>query len=519
VAIKRLHPSVSADQRCVQMLIDEARITAQLMHANICQVIDLGVVEGDYFIAMEYVPGMELAALRRRCIEAKIDFPVDAALFIVSEVLAGLDYAHRRTGPDGKPSGLVHRDISPQNILISHEGEVKIIDFGIAKARNRLVQTTAGMIKGKYQYMSPEQALGRPLDRRTDIYSAGTVLYELLRGRTPLAGLDHSEMVRRIVEPRYEPLRRLRRDVPRALDRIIQRALERKPDRRYGSAQAFSAALADVLQTNRRYGGPELAAFVRSVCPSDASPARRPMTLETQPTADTPFWEATVTDRDEPLFHDTAPGPPPRDLTRTLAGARLDLSRRVTRRADPLPPVGLALEQVTRTALDPEPPSLPPPLASLADDVEFRSVVFGWRRLALPLVGIALLGAVLVLTNLVSSHAEERTRAPGVRPARAGPVVNPLPAAAREVPRRPRARRPASPPPEPEPRKGTLQVTSVHHGVVFIEGKEMGHAPVLTLQLPEGRHRVDVYFPDLESSTSDWVTINAARPSTLHLRP
>ena len=155
VVIKRLHPRFNEDAEFVQMLIDEARLTAQLNHSNICQVLDLGSVGGSYYIAMEYVAGEDLRTLHDHFRRQKECIPVDCAVFIVSEVLAGLDYAHRKEGSDGRSLGVIHRDVSPHNVLISYEGEVKVIDFGIAKARSRLIQTQAGVIKGKFRYMSP----------------------------------------------------------------------------------------------------------------------------------------------------------------------------------------------------------------------------------------------------------------------------------------------------------------------------------------------------------------------------
>jgi serine/threonine protein kinase len=266
VVIKRLHPRLSEDSDFVQMLIDEARITAQLTHGNICQVLDLGSVDGSYYIAMEFVSGEDVRTLQDHCIRRGIPLPIEAAGHIVTELLAGLDYAHRKEGPDGKPLGIIHRDISPQNVIISYEGEIKIIDFGIAKARMRLVQTQAGVIKGKFRYMSPEQASGELMDHRTDIFAVGVVLYELLRGGPHSLELPDTEVLRRMRRAEFEPLRRQRPDLPPPLEKIVSKALARKPRDRFPTANDFRLALLQALQQLRlSYSRADLAELMQRV--------------------------------------------------------------------------------------------------------------------------------------------------------------------------------------------------------------------------------------------------------------
>ncbi len=177
VAIKRLLPSVAEDEEFARMFIDEANIAGQLHHANIAQVYDLGRIEEHYFIAMEYVQGRDLRAVFDRLKRIKRGVPLNMAVYIVAKACEGLDYAHRKKDAQGRPLNIVHRDISPPNILLSYEGDVKIVDFGIAKATKKLTQTQAGILKGKFGYMSPEQVRGLPIDRRSDIFSIGIVLY------------------------------------------------------------------------------------------------------------------------------------------------------------------------------------------------------------------------------------------------------------------------------------------------------------------------------------------------------
>ena len=266
VVIKRLHPQYSRDKAFIQMLIDEARLTSQLNHGNICQVYDLGEAEGSYYIALEYIAGEDVRTLQDHCRRSGDEFPIAAAVFIVSETLAGLDFAHRKEGPDG-PMGIIHRDVSPQNILISYEGEVKVIDFGIAKARNRMAkETEAGVIKGKFRYMSPEQASGLMVDNRTDVFAAGVVLYELLAGETHSLNLPDTEVLRRMRAAEFEPLRKRRRSIPSRLEKIVHKALGRKPSQRYSTAAEFRAALLKFLQSQKvSFGSVELAMLMRKV--------------------------------------------------------------------------------------------------------------------------------------------------------------------------------------------------------------------------------------------------------------
>jgi serine/threonine protein kinase len=176
-ALKMIHPNFAEDDQFIQMLVDEAKIAVQLTHGNIAQTFDLGRVGETYYITMEYVDGADLYKILRRASEQDLEMPLDVCAFIAKEIASALDHAHRKRDHTGKALGIVHRDVSPQNVLISYAGEVKLVDFGIAKATMKVRQTAVGVIKGKYYYMSPEQAWGDPIDYRSDIFSAGIVLY------------------------------------------------------------------------------------------------------------------------------------------------------------------------------------------------------------------------------------------------------------------------------------------------------------------------------------------------------
>ena len=247
LALKVIHPKFAQDQEFVDMLIDEAKIAVQLNHVNICQIFDLGCIDDRFFIAMEFVDGRDLYQLLVEGAEKDSLLPFELVAFIGREVAAGLHYAHTKADRYGRPLSLIHRDVSPQNVLVSLDGQVKLVDFGIAKATERRQQTESGVIKGKFYYMSPEQAWGDALDHRSDVFSCGICLYEMVCGRMlynedePLALL---ETVRRADIP---SMRTERPDIPEELERIITKALARQREERYQDAAALKADLSAFL--------------------------------------------------------------------------------------------------------------------------------------------------------------------------------------------------------------------------------------------------------------------------------
>ncbi|MFO0723794.1 MAG: serine/threonine-protein kinase [Myxococcota bacterium] len=245
VAIKLIHSQLTRDQEFVKMFIDEARIAMHLQHRNIVQVFDLDKTGDTYFIAMEYVHGVNLYDVYER-IASKgrwIDLPL--AMYIVAEVCKGLHFAHTRLGPDGRPLGIVHRDISPQNVLLSFEGEVKITDFGIAKAAERLHHTTPGIVKGKYAYMAPEILKEKPVDGRADVFAAGVLLYELLVGENPYAGATPVVTIENVLNKRVPAPSARGAMVSRDLDEIVARALAKDVNERFRSAAELAEALTE----------------------------------------------------------------------------------------------------------------------------------------------------------------------------------------------------------------------------------------------------------------------------------
>ncbi len=264
VVLKRILPELAENQQFVEMFLNEARLSVALSHANIVQVFDLGREEDTYFIAMEYVAGMDLGQAIRTCRRSGAPAPVDLCVYIGCEVARALDYAHRRKDANGRPLGLVHRDISPQNVLLSFEGEVKVTDFGIAKARSTV--EAKGTVMGKHAYMSPEQASGLAVDGRADLYSLGVTLYEALAGRNPFYASTADEMRRKALSGERKPLRDARPDVPEVLVELIDRALSREASERPLTAARMYEDLSSVLHSlGRRVGPRDLAEWLQNL--------------------------------------------------------------------------------------------------------------------------------------------------------------------------------------------------------------------------------------------------------------
>ena len=247
LAIKRILPHISSDEEFIDMFIAEAKLVARLSHKNIAQIYDFGKIGENYFIAMEYVKGKDLRTLLKRCIDKNISLPVEVAIFIAKEVLSALGYAHKQKDNTGKDLKLIHRDVSPQNILISYEGEIKVIDFGIAKAETHS-HTKTGTIKGKLAYMSPEQAWGKSIDHRSDIFSLGIVLYEMITGKRLFKGATEINTLEMVREARVEPFpSSLAAITPSHLESMVLKALAREVKYRYQDASDMERDLGSIL--------------------------------------------------------------------------------------------------------------------------------------------------------------------------------------------------------------------------------------------------------------------------------
>ena len=235
IVIKRILPIHSGNNLFTKMFVDEARIAARLQHPNIVQVFDFDQVDGVYYLAMEYVHGADLSSVMEATANSGENLDLSESLYIVGEIAKALDYAHRRKHR-GRPLDIVHRDVSPHNLLISFEGEVKLTDFGIAKAAERLTQTRDGIVKGKTAYMSPEQARGERLDPRSDLFSLGTVLFELATMRRLFVGGSEREVFLKVMNANVPSPRTYNSRLPVDVEQIIMTLLKRFPERRYPNA-------------------------------------------------------------------------------------------------------------------------------------------------------------------------------------------------------------------------------------------------------------------------------------------
>ena len=459
VCIKRIHPALSADRLFVAMFIDEARLGVTMAHGNIVPTFDFGYVDGHYFLAMEYVEGHDLASLAGRAKVVGIEWPPQLALYVVMSVLEGLGYAHNKRDEQGRPLKLVHRDVSPSNVLVSNDGQVKPLDFGIARSQAREFETRTGVIKGKPGYMSPEQAAGSNVDARADVWSCGAVLHELITGTRLKDGRKKAE--------------------DELVEMVIDRALTANRDKRYSDAGAFQRALADVLeQRHWRPYAQNLAEFLGSVEMAQA---------------------------------------PGEDWDMKSKGVEKHLADALESVKDNFSTGSRATIRVTGTeSLSVEPPTA---LATTTEDVGSRSRPF--RKLpgrffiaaSLALIVAAIVGFAVVPGMLgsagdetdssVSSRndlpepvdppgkpdaaaSELAVKPPAARPQDAGLTVRTIPKAATmspndEIKARPKAR---------PVKRAFLSVAAEPWADVILDGKNIGNTPIQKRPIAPGRHKV-----------------------------
>jgi hypothetical protein len=334
------------------MFLDEAKVTALLQHNNVVRIYDFGKLRENYFIAMECVEGKDVKLILRKLAERRKLLPREFAVYIAMEAAKGLDYAHKRTTLQGQPLDIVHRDVSPSNILVSYSGEVKVADFGIVKAANCAEDTDAGMLKGKFEYMSPEQASGKELDRRSDIFSLGIILHEMLTGRRLFKSDDEIRTLERIKAGDVDPPSTLNPSVPARLDEIVMRALARDAADRYQDTRELHAELLEFLYpASPDLTQQSLAHFMAELFADDVATERARLEEgtrlalamhESQQSVDLdPEWEESPSTRTGGGTVAAAPAPAPSKLPYAIAAAAVLLAALVTgwvlTRPDPVP--------------------------------------------------------------------------------------------------------------------------------------------------------------------------------------
>ncbi|NOY90918.1 MAG: serine/threonine protein kinase, partial [Deltaproteobacteria bacterium] len=274
VAIKVVHEHLAEDATFVQMFVDEALLSSRIEHPNVVHIEELRELDGQHFLVMEYVSGVALSQLMRRLSRLKRRLTPELAAYIAIQVADGLHAAHELKDESGELEGVVHRDVSPQNVLLAWEGHVKLIDFGVAKARSRIQQTTGASLKGKLRYMAPEQARGAEVDRRTDVYALGILLWEMLTMRKRFHGPNDFALLDKVRNPEAIAPSEFNPAVSPELDAVVMRALAVSMDERYASAQEFRRGLAASLPQALALDASHLSDLVRAACTEELEKAR-----------------------------------------------------------------------------------------------------------------------------------------------------------------------------------------------------------------------------------------------------
>jgi len=381
IALKRLLPHVAADPALVKLFVDEARLASQLHHANVAQTYELGKVGDTFFIAMEYASGPTLAQIIRQCLAAAGELPLTIAVNVLAQICEALDHAHNLCDETGRSLRLIHRDVSPANIIVTHTGVVKLIDFGIAKATSSSVKTQTGFIKGKFGYIAPEYLTGK-IDARVDLFAVGVVAHEMMSGRRLFEGKDDFETLQNIRDKKLLPPSRWNPRVPPDLDDIVMTALQRDPARRWQSAGAMQVALTQVArQFGQVVGGQQVAEWIDwafSQLPADSGRLTHPaagdsaddpdssLAIQVSPVAASPLDRAPreptpqtpPSPRPAPR-REPSPSPqvrahrprPPSEYDETMPLERIELSRGDIELLTPSPEIA------------PPPPMPPPPTA------------------------------------------------------------------------------------------------------------------------------------------------------------
>ena len=338
VIIKKILPHLAQEPGFLERFLDETRVAASLSHGNIVQVFEVGEVDGEYFMAMEFVDGMDLKEAFHRLRATNRRMPEDLAVFVLVEVAKALSYAHEKRGPDGKPLGIVHRDVSPANLLLSMDGQVKLTDFGVAKAALRLSLTIPGTLHGKVYYMSPEQVSGEECDPRSDVFSLGVVAYEMLAGRRPFEGTSEVAVLDKVRRCDPPPLAEVAPWVPGSLAAIVARALACDPANRYPTMDAFRQALSTyMMEAHTMVSARALAEFLtelRSIAPERLPMAAVPTPIRTATPRTLDDVAAALLGQGPEGLKTPAPIPETAGSphTRTLASAEGDASRTRRRR-------------------------------------------------------------------------------------------------------------------------------------------------------------------------------------------
>jgi serine/threonine-protein kinase len=296
IAIKRILPELVLDEKFTRMFIDEAKIAVQLSHPNIATILDLGYADDSYYIALELIHGKDMRSIQKRQVSRGANFPIPFVLHVALRVCEALDHAHNAVGRGGIPLRVIHRDVSPQNVLVSYEGVVKVIDFGLAKATGRSTQTQAGTLKGKLAYMSPEQAFSRPIDHRSDIFSLGICMFEWLTREILFQRGGDLDTIGAVQMCEVPSLRAIDPRIPPRLDALVQRMLRRHPDDRFQSALDLHEQLETfVLDEGLSWATSEVGRYMTEIFPEESA-VSGPGSVVIEAPAAMPEWDTSITE-------------------------------------------------------------------------------------------------------------------------------------------------------------------------------------------------------------------------------
>ena len=553
VVVKRILPHLADEQNFISMFLSEARLAAQLNHPNVVQVFDFGEADGAYFLVMEFIDGVNLRVLFRKAHEQQTPLAFTLVARIISQACEGLAYAHDFVDPaTNEPMGLVHRDVSPDNVLIARDGSVKVVDFGIAKAANQTNLTKTGTVKGKFSYMPPEQLTGQPLDRRADVFALGIVLYELLTGRKPFDTSNEAFIVRAIMYEAFAPATQFRPDVPEAMQRILDKALAKSRDERYEDCRALQSDLERfILQQGEPVSQYQLSQLVQRIAPPTPFVAAPAPSAPPQPPMGVPPQAATVEEVD--LSTALLATPPPQPSIISLVPKARPQNQPppppVPTQTVPVfaPPPPVRVEAVPMLPPAPsEPAPAPRPLMSATisdlgapvrpEPVERAAPAAGKRSAMLPvalLLAAVVVGAFVTWFVLKNRAPPEGTAVAIVAPPKPEPVavvtpppkpepiavapepepvkpepepvkpvpVTPEPIAVAPVKTKPPKTPKVKPPPPPvvaaNTAKAPVEFRVRPFGAVWVDGAYLGETPFAPASLSVGAHSVRVVNRDL----------------------
>ncbi len=525
VAIKVMLPQLVEDEQFITMFIDEAKLAAQLSHPNIVQILELGRIGGQLYIAMDLVIGHDLRRVVKRAQKLGRVIPIKLAAYVIARAAEGLDFAHRQRTPDGREVGLVHRDVSPQNLLLSYDGDVKVVDFGIAKAEERATKTRAGVLKGKFAYMAPEQALGRPVDRRADIFGLGAVFYEIVAGKKLFDGESDLSILDKVRRVDMLPIEELLPTALPAVHDVLRRALAHDPANRFDSASDMAEALASLLIEDRTiFGTKQAGEWMRDLYADElntlAEQMQRYLAINEEDLVETTTQRKRVPS--EQVFESAfsaAKAPPTAPAAQAPAPSEWLEGKTVEVSSADVDEASARLER-SQPQIQPEPSDARARVRSTPGRAPIRSTRSSpWVLLLAVLTAAAVGGLVTLFVVRPSAPPRDPVASPDVSvvpqswPVTPTPVTPPS-AASIPPPSAPMPS-PSAPPestaePSAAPRDDedaaaeeanqqrrrigyvTVRVLGVATAKVLIDGEEVGYAPVFARRLRLGKHTVAV---------------------------